>query len=121
MSERAPLPATSPNDAARPRRNPTVRQRRAALTVDEASAGLLTRRLSVAAPDVVFVKGIIEASEGLAVIFAERGGELTIAAPREREADLAELLSDLARELGGTVDGPPAPEAPSAGAVDDRL
>src|SRR5689334_20360425 len=102
MSDRAPLPAPSPNDASRARRNPAVRQRRSALTVDEASAGMLTRRLSVAAPDVVFVKGVIEASEGLAVIFAERGGELTIAAPFERGADLAELLSDLAEELGAT-------------------
>lgn len=62
---------------------------------------MTTRRLSVRAPDVVFVKGIIEASEGLAVVFAERGGELTIAAPMERRADLAELISDLAAEVGG--------------------
>ena len=60
-------------------------------------------KLSVRAPDVVFVKGIIEASEGIAVIFAERGGDLTIAAPEGREAELAELLEDIALEVGGKL------------------
>lgn len=64
---------------------------------------MLVRTLSVRAPDVVFVKGIIEASEGIAVIFAERGGELTIASPQGRGAELAELLSDIAMECGGEL------------------
>jgi hypothetical protein len=79
---------------------------------------MATRLLSVRAADVVFVKGIIEASEGLALVFAERGGELTIAAPFEREADLVELVSDLAAELGGELKSPPesAPRAEGAAA-----
>jgi hypothetical protein len=52
---------------------------------------------------VVFVKGIFEASEGLGALFAEHGGELVIAAPASREAELDELLSDLTRELGARV------------------
>ncbi|MCK6593160.1 MAG: DUF4911 domain-containing protein [Polyangiaceae bacterium] len=75
----------------------------AALSIAEASAGMHVQRLCVRAPDVVFVKGIIEASEGIAVIFAERGGELTIAAPEGRGAELAELLSDIANEVGGQL------------------
>lgn len=62
---------------------------------------LVFRRLVVRAKDVVFVKGIVEAHEGLAHVFAERGGDLTIAAPRGRSAELAELVMDLARELDG--------------------
>ena len=41
--------------------------------------GLIFRRVRVRAREVVFVKGVIEASEGLAVVFAESGGDLTIA------------------------------------------
>jgi hypothetical protein len=79
---------------------------------------MATRLLSVRPADVVFVKGIIEASEGLALVFAERGGELTIAAPFEREADLVELVSDLAAELGGELKVPAevAPRAEGAAA-----
>jgi hypothetical protein len=90
-----------------------TRRRRAALTVAEASAGMLVRELSVRAPDVVFVKSIIEASEGVAAIFAERGGELTIAAPQGRGAELAELLQDIASEVGGELEPARAPDAPA--------
>jgi hypothetical protein len=69
---------------------------------------MLVRRVSVRSPDAVFVKGLVEASEGLAGVFAERGGELLLAAPREREAELIELLADLEAELGACL--PPAPE-----------
>ena len=46
--------------------------------------GLIVRRLSVKNEDVVYVKGIFEASEGLCAMFAERGGDLTIVAPVSR-------------------------------------
>lgn len=62
--------------------------------------GLSLRRLRVAARDVVFVKGVIDASEGLAVVFADAGGDLTIAAPPSQEKLLDELLTDLAAEVG---------------------
>ncbi|MBX3213139.1 MAG: hypothetical protein KF850_13980 [Labilithrix sp.] len=64
-------------------------------------AGMISRRLVVRAKDVVFVKGVVEAHDGLAHVFAESGGDLTIAAAAGREAELDELVSDLARELGG--------------------
>jgi hypothetical protein len=64
---------------------------------------MITRRLVVRAKDVAFLKGIIEAHEGLAQLFAEGGGDLTIAAPAGREAALDELVRDLALELGGIV------------------
>ncbi len=67
-------------------------------------ADLVVRRVSVAARDVVFVKGIFEASEGLGVLFAERGGELVIAAPHSRTAALDETLADLASEIGAVID-----------------
>ena len=118
--------ALSPIDMARaghagrkPARTPPVRRRKAALSIAEASAGMLVQKLSVRAPDVVFVKGIIEASEGIALIFAERGGELTIAAPLGREAELGELLEDIAREVGGELG--PLETAPGAAAATSPL
>ena len=65
------------------------------------NVGMVTRRLVVRAKDVVFVKGIVEAHDGLAHVFAESGGDLTIAAPPDRERELDELVADLARELDG--------------------
>jgi len=65
---------------------------------------MVVRRLRVKNEDVVFVKGIFEASEGLCAMFAERGGDLTIVAPLSRTDELDAVLRDLARELGGTLD-----------------
>jgi len=64
---------------------------------------MISRRLVVRAKDVVFVKGVIEAHDGLAHVFAESGGDLTIAAADGREAELDELVRDLAEELDGIV------------------
>ncbi len=61
--------------------------------------GMVVRRVVMAAPEVVFFKGIIEASEGLAAVFAERGGELDVAAPAERIRELDALLDDLAADI----------------------
>jgi hypothetical protein len=63
--------------------------------------GLVARRLVVRARDVGFLKGIVEAHEGLAVVFAESGGELTLASAADREAELDALVRDLADELQG--------------------
>ena len=65
--------------------------------------GLVTRRLVVRSKDVGFLKGIVEAHEGLAVVFAESGGELTLASAADREGELDALVRDLAAELGGIV------------------
>ncbi len=66
--------------------------------------GLIVRRFWVKNEDVVYVKGIFEASEGLCAMFAERGGELTIVAPASRSLELDVVLRDLALELGGVLD-----------------
>lgn len=62
--------------------------------------GMVVRRVVLRAPDVVFFKGVIEASEGLAAVFAESGGDLTIAAPADRAAELDALLDSLCGEVG---------------------
>jgi hypothetical protein len=62
---------------------------------------LISRRLVVRAKDVVFVKGVVEAHDGLAHVFAEKGGDLTIVAAEGREEELDALVTDLARELDG--------------------
>jgi hypothetical protein len=64
---------------------------------------MVLRRVVLRAPDVVYFKGVIEASDGLAQVFAESGGDLTVAAPREREAELDAVLADLVRELDGIL------------------
>jgi hypothetical protein len=68
---------------------------------------LVVRRLVVRARDVVFVKGIFEASEGLCAMFAESGGELLIAAAPTRAEELDELLQDLETELGAVLETVP--------------
>lgn len=78
--------------------------RRGLLLTELIDDGLVVRRLKVKNEDVVFVKGIFEASEGLCAMFAERGGDLTILAPISRALELDVLLLDLARELNGVLD-----------------
>ena len=62
---------------------------------------MVVRRVVLPAREVVFFKGVIEASEGLAAVFAEGGGDLSVAAPTDRTAELDALLDALCRELGG--------------------
>jgi hypothetical protein len=61
--------------------------------------GMVVRRVVVRARDVVFFKGVVEASEGLAAVFAERGGDLSVASPAARIAELDALLDQLCVEL----------------------
>ena len=63
--------------------------------------GMVVRRIVLRARDVVFFKGVVEASEGLAAVFAEKGGDLSVAAPEARAAELDALLDELCNELGG--------------------
>jgi hypothetical protein len=67
-------------------------------------AGLIFRRVRVRAREVVFVKGVIEASEGLAVVFADSGGDLTIATSASQEQELDEIVRDLEQEAGALVE-----------------
>jgi len=62
--------------------------------------GMVVRRIIVRARDVVFFKGVVEASEGVAAVFAEGGGDLFVAASVERAGELDSLLDDLCTELG---------------------
>ncbi len=62
---------------------------------------MVVRQVVLPAREVVFFKGIIEASEGLASVFAERGGDLSVAAPLDRTVELDALLDVLCHELGG--------------------
>jgi hypothetical protein len=64
---------------------------------------LVERRVTVNARDVVLVKGICEASEGLCAMFAESGGDLVLAAPRSRARELDELVRDLEADFGATT------------------
>jgi hypothetical protein len=66
-------------------------------------ADLAARRMIVEPRDVVYVKGIFEASEGVGALFAEAGGDLLIVAPLSRARELDALLRDLAAELGAIV------------------
>jgi hypothetical protein len=61
---------------------------------------MVVRRVVMRARDVVFFKGVVEASEGLAAVYAESGGDLHVAAPVERALELDELLDALCAELG---------------------
>lgn len=60
---------------------------------------MATRPLLVASKDAVIVKGIVEAHDGLAAVFAEHGGELILASPKDREDELDALAKDLAAEF----------------------
>ena len=73
---------------------------------------LVVRRVSLSERDVVFVKGILEASEGIGAVLAEprleqrrrgnaSGGDLIIAAPRSRLREMEQVLRDLESELVG--------------------
>lgn len=65
---------------------------------------LVERHVRVAARDVVFIKGICEASEGLCAMFAERGGDLVLSAPASRSRELDDLVRDLCIDFGAEVD-----------------
>ena len=65
---------------------------------------VIERRVRVAARDVVLIKGICEASEGLCAMFAERGGDLVLSASASRARELDELVRDLCVEFAAVVD-----------------
>jgi len=63
--------------------------------------GMVVHKLVLPSREVVFFKGVIEASEGLAAVFAEGGGDLAVGAPADRAGELDALLDILCAELGG--------------------
>jgi hypothetical protein len=64
---------------------------------------MVVRRILIAARDVVFFKGVIEASDGLAGVFAQGGGDLTVASPVDRTEELDRVLDQLCAEIGGIL------------------
>jgi hypothetical protein len=65
---------------------------------------LVQRRVRVKPSDVVLVKGICEASEGLCAMFADRGGDLVLAAPLTRARELDEFVRDLEIDFCAVVE-----------------
>ncbi|MBN2193170.1 MAG: DUF4911 domain-containing protein [Polyangiaceae bacterium] len=63
-------------------------------------SGLVARNVRVPAREVVFVKGILDASNGIGVVFAVRGGDLVIATTESLVDELDRLLADLVVEEG---------------------
>jgi hypothetical protein len=69
-----------------------------------ATSDVILRRVRVAARDVVLIKGICEASEGLCAMFAERGGDLVLSAPASRERELDDLVEDLRKDFNAELE-----------------
>jgi Domain of unknown function (DUF4911) len=70
--------------------------------------GLVSRRLSIEPSLVVLVRAHLEASEGLGIMFAEKGGDLMLATPESNARELDAFIDDLCAELGARrVVGPP--------------
>jgi len=61
---------------------------------------MVVRRVVIPKRDVVFVRGVFEASDGVAFVYSLSGGDLTIVSTPSREAELDAMLADLRRELG---------------------
>ncbi len=98
---------SAPMNAAR-RERKLIRQRALeprtrGLAFDLVTEGMVARELRVDARSVVFVKGIIEASEGTCALVAERHGRLMLMSPPDRVRELEELIQDLESELGPVV------------------
>lgn len=62
---------------------------------------MVTRKFCCEKRDVVYVKSVVMGYDGLCCLFSEGGGELILAAPRGREAELDRLVDDVTAELGG--------------------
>lgn len=60
--------------------------------------GLITRTLRIADEDVVWLRGVLDGYEGLAMLFGDGTGKIILAAPLDREKELDALLSDLKLE-----------------------
>ena len=80
--------------------------------------GMVVRRVLVRARDVVFFKGIIEASEGLAAVFAERGGDSSSPRPptgRPSSTPCSTALAGARRRQTAVVGRPPSRSSTARG------
>jgi len=73
--------------------------------------GLVCRYVVVRPRDVVYVKGIVEASRGIATLHADAGGELLLVTTPSQQAGLEQLLDDLTGEIGLRRRHQPRPQA----------
>jgi len=60
---------------------------------------MVTREICCADVDVVYVKSIAMAHDGLCCMFSDGGGKILLAAPRGREAELDLLVNDFIEEF----------------------
>jgi hypothetical protein len=65
--------------------------------------GLCSVRLIVRAEHVVFVKGIVEAHDGVAQVYARSGGDLFLTSCIDQAEGLRALARDLAVEFDGIL------------------
>jgi len=61
--------------------------------------GLVVRSFNCSCSDVVYVKSIVTAYDGLCALFSDGGGAIRLVAPKGREAELDQLVDDLTQEL----------------------
>jgi hypothetical protein len=63
-----------------------------------AGAGLLLRRVRVADPDVVWLRSVLEGYDGLASLYGDGSGIVTLTTTASRAPELDELLAELCGE-----------------------
>ena len=61
--------------------------------------GLVVRAFNCSRADIVYVKSIVTAYDGLCALFSDPGGAIKLVAPKGREAELDQLVEDLTQEL----------------------
>lgn len=61
--------------------------------------GLVVRRLSLSAGDVVWLRGILVGYEGLASAHGDDGGIVALVAPEDRAVELDDWIDEVAREI----------------------
>ena len=95
---RSPEAEEGTNSSARPSSND-------AAPIAPLGPGMVARRLSVPSREVVFVKGILEAHDGLAQVYAERGGDLVVCTTASQAGELDAVLTGLARDIPTLIFG----------------
>ena len=73
------------------------------MSEDFVGPNMATFAVRMPAPHVVFLKGILEAHDGLAQLYSEGGGELCIACPLDRQDELGSLLRELCTDIPGML------------------
>jgi hypothetical protein len=61
--------------------------------------GLIERKIQVRNQDVLLVRSHLEASDGLGLMFAVKGGDLTLVTTESQAKALDEFIADLAQDF----------------------